>query len=68
MLGVLLLVLTQGQKEGFGHQLHSESESVGEGISLGDAVHLVHAVLEFFKDFLLLVCERSVQLDRKSVV
>ena len=58
---LLLFFLTQWQKKGFSHQLYSESESVGEGITLGDAVHLVHAVLEFFKDLLLLICERSVQ-------
>ena len=59
---LLFFVLTQWQKKGFSHQLYSESESVGEGITLGDAVHLVHAVLEFFKDLLLLICKRSVQL------
>ena len=52
---LLLFFLTQWQKKGFSHQLYSESESVGKGIALGDAVHLVHAVLEFFKCFLLLV-------------
>ena len=58
---LLIFVLAQWQKEGFSHQLHSESESVGESIALGDTVHLVHAVLEFFEDILLLICERSVQ-------
>ena len=48
--------LTDKQKEGFSHQPHSESESVGEGISLGDAVHLVHAVLKLFERFFLLFC------------
>ena len=56
-----IFILTQWQKEGFSHQLHSESEAVGEGVALGNAVHLVHAVLKFFKCFFLLVCERSVQ-------
>ena len=50
-----ILILTQWQKEGFCHQLHSESEAVGEGVALGNAVHLVHAVLKFFKCFLLFV-------------
>ena len=58
---LLLFFLTQWQKKGFSHQLHSESESVGEGIALGDAVHLVHAVLELFECFLLLAPKRSVQ-------
>ena len=35
-----IFILTQGQKEGFSHQLHSESEAVGEGVALGNAVHL----------------------------
>ena len=61
MFGVLFFVLTQWQKKGFSHQLHADSEAIGEGIALGNAVHLVHAVLEFFKCFLLLVRERSVQ-------
>ena len=59
---LLIFVLAQWQKEGFSHQLHSESESVGEGIALGNAVHLVHAVLEFLQCFLLLVCKRFSQL------
>ena len=59
---LLIFVLAQWQKEGFSHQLHSESEAVGEGIALGDAVHLVHAVLELFKRFLLLVRERFTEL------
>ena len=58
---LLIFVLAQWQKEGFCHQLHPESEAVGEGIALCDAVHLIHAVLKFFKCFFLLVCERSVQ-------
>ena len=58
---LLIFILTQGQKEGFCHQLHTEPKSVGEGIALGYAVHLVHAVLELFKRFLLLVRERAVQ-------
>ena len=37
-----IFILTQWQKEGFSHQLHSESEAVGEGVALGNAVHLVH--------------------------
>ena len=57
-----IFILTQWQKEGFSHQLHSESEAVGEGVALGNAVHLVHAVLKFFKDLLLLICECSVQI------
>ena len=48
-------------KEGLSHQLHSKSETVGEGIALGDAVHLIHAFLELFKRFLLLVGKRSIQ-------
>ena len=56
-----IFILTQWQKEGFSHQLHSESEAVGEGIALGDAVHLVHAFLKLFECFLLLVRERAVQ-------
>ena len=56
-----LFFLSQWQKEGFSHQLHSESEAVGEGIALGDAVHLVHAVLKLFQRFFLLVRERAVQ-------
>ena len=56
-----IFILTQWQKEGFSHQLHSESEAVGEGVALGNAVHLVHAILEFFKNLLLLICERTVQ-------
>ncbi len=60
--GVLpLLVFANRQKEGLSHQLHSKSETVGEGIALGDAVHLVHAILELFKRFLLLVRERAVK-------
>ena len=51
-----LVIVTQGQKKGFSHQLHSEPESVGEGIALGDAVHLIHTFLESIKRFLLLVC------------
>ena len=58
---LLIFVLAQWQKEGFSHQLHSEPEAVGEGIALGYAVHLVHAVLELFERFLLLVRERAVQ-------
>ena len=77
---LLIFVLAQWQKEGFSHQLHSESETVGKGIAFGDAVHLVHAVLKLFKRFFLLICERTIQflavpsdqlqqfLDRKSVV
>ena len=57
-----ILILTQWQKEGFSHQLHSESEAVGEGIALGNAVHLVHAVLKLFERFLLLFRERFPQL------
>ena len=57
-----LFFFTEWQKEGFSHQLHSESESVGEGISLGNAVHLVHAILELFQRFLLLGCDRAIQL------
>ena len=53
----LIIILTQGQKEGFSHELHSESKAIGEGISLGDAVHLVHAVLKLFECFFLLFCE-----------
>ena len=56
---LLIFVLAQWQKEGFSHQLHSEPEAVGKGIAYGDAVHLVHAVLELFKCFLLLVRERA---------
>ena len=37
--GGVLLIFANRQKEGFGHQLHSESEAIGEGIALGDAVH-----------------------------
>ena len=58
---LLIFVLAQWQKEGFSHQLHSEPEAVGKGIALGDAVHLVHAILEFFKRFLLLLCKCAVQ-------
>ena len=58
---LLIFVLAQWQKEGFSHQLHSESESVGEGIALGDAVHLVHAILELLECFLLLFRKGSVQ-------
>ena len=57
-----IFILTQWQKEGFSHQLHSESETVGEGITLGDAVHLVHAILELFQCFLLLFCKGFVQI------
>ena len=56
-----IFILTQGQKEGFCHQLHTESEAVGKGVALGDAMHLVHAILEFFKRFLLLLCKCAVQ-------
>ena len=56
-----LFILPQGQKEGFSHQLHSESETAGEGIALSDAVHLVHAFLEFLQRFLLLIRERAIQ-------
>ena len=55
-------ILSDWQKEGFSHQLHSESESVGEGVALGDAVHLVHAFFEFFQRFFLLFRKRTVQL------
>ena len=58
---LLIFVLAQWQKEGFSHQLHSEPEAVGEGIALGDAVHLVHAILELFKCFFLLIRECAVQ-------
>ena len=58
---LLIFVLAQWQKERFSHQLHSESETVGKGIAFGDAMHLVHAILELFKRFLLLVRERAVQ-------
>ena len=56
-----LFFFTEWQKEGFSHQLHSESEAIGEGIALGDAVHLVHTVLEFLQCFLLLIRKRAVQ-------
>ena len=59
---MFLLVFANRQKEGFSHQLHSESEAVGKGIPLGDAVHLVHAVLKLFECFLLLVRECFPQL------
>ena len=59
---LLIFILTQGQKEGFCHQLHTEPKSVGEGIALGYAVHLVHAVLELFERFLLLFRKGSVQI------
>ena len=62
IFGDPLLVFADWKKEGFSHQLHSESEAIGECIALGDAVHLVHAFLELFKRFLLLVRKRSVQL------
>ena len=58
---LLLFVLAQWQKKGFSHQLHSESETVGEGIALSDAVHLVHAILELLKCFFLLIREGAVQ-------
>ena len=58
---LLIFILTQGQKEGFCHQLHTEPKSVGKGIALGDAVHLVHAVLELLQCFFLLIRERAVQ-------
>ena len=58
---LLLFVLAQWQKKGFSHQLHSESEAVGESIALGDAVHLVHTVLELFKRFLLLVRQSFIE-------
>ena len=51
-----IFILSQWQKKGFSHQLHSESESVGEGIALGDTVHFVHTFLEFLQRFLLLFC------------
>jgi len=51
IFGDPLLVFADWQKEGFSHQLHSDSESVGEGIALGDAVHLVHAVTVPFHFF-----------------
>ena len=60
--GLPLLVFANRQKEGLSHQLHSESESVGEGITLGDAVHLVHAFLELLECFFLLFRERAAQL------
>ena len=59
---LLLFVLTQWQKKGFSHQLHTELEGVGEGIMLGDAVHLVHAILELLQRFLLLFCESLTEL------
>ena len=62
IFGDPLLVFANRQKEGLSHQLHSESESVGEGISLGDAMHFVHAFLELFECFLLLVRECFSQL------
>ena len=58
---LLIFILTQGQKEGFCHQLHTESEAVGEGIALGNAVHLVHAFFELFQYFFLLFCKRFTQ-------
>ena len=58
---LLIFVLAQWQKEGFSHQLHSEPEAVGKGIALCDAVHLVHAILELFKCFFLLIRECAVQ-------
>ena len=57
-----IFILTQGQKEGFSHQLHTESEAVGEGVALGNAVHLVHAVIELFECFFLLFRKCSVQV------
>ena len=63
MGGVLpLLVFANWQKEGFSHELHAESESIGEGIALGDAVHLVHALLKLFECVFLLIRECTVQL------
>ena len=59
--GLLLLVLIQVQKKGFGRQQYSKSESVREGIALGDAVHLVHTVLKFLQRYFLLFCKRSVR-------
>ena len=59
---LLIFILTQWQKEGFSHQLHSESEAIGECIALGDAVHLVHAILELLKCFRLFVRKRAVQV------
>ena len=58
----VLFVLTDRQKEGFCHQPHAQAETVGEGIALGDAMHLIHAFLELFQRFFLLVRERAVQL------
>ena len=58
----VLFVLTDRQKEGFCHQPHAQAETVGEGIALGYAVHLVHAVLKLLKRFLLLFRERFSQL------
>ena len=58
---LLIFVLAQWQKEGFSHQLHSESEAVGKGIALGNAVHLIHAFLELFERFFLLIRKRAVQ-------
>ena len=57
-----ILILSQWQKECFSHQPHSQAESAGEGIEIGDAVHLVHVFLELLKCFLLLVRECTVQL------
>ena len=61
IFGGVLLIFADWQKEGFSHQLHPESKTVGEGIALGDAVHLVHAFLKLFKRFLLLIRESAVQ-------
>ena len=64
-----LLVFANRQKEGFSHQLRSKSETVVEGIALGDAVHLVHTILKLFECLLrplsirgILSRERTVQL------
>ena len=57
----LIIIFSHWQKERYSHQLHSESESVGEGIAFGDAVHLVHAFLKLFQRFFLLVRKRAVQ-------
>ena len=61
IFGGVLLIFANRKKEGFSHQLRSKSETIGEGIALDDAVHLVHAFLELFECFLLLFRERAVQ-------
>ena len=53
--------LTDRWQKCFRHQAHTQAKSISERLALGDAVHLVAAVLILLQRFLLLFCQRSIQ-------